>query len=51
MIRVLLADDQRVVREGLGTLLGLLDGIELVGTAADGQEAIDLAHGTTPTSS
>ena len=25
-IRVLLADDQRVVREGLGTLLGLLDG-------------------------
>ena len=31
MIRVLLADDQRVVREGLGTLLGLLDGIELVG--------------------
>ena len=35
MIRVLLADDQRVVREGLGTLLGLLDGIELVGTAAD----------------
>ena len=30
VIRVLLADDQRVVREGLGTLLGLLDGIELV---------------------
>jgi DNA-binding NarL/FixJ family response regulator len=43
MIRVLLADDQRVVREGLGTLLGLLDGIELVGTAADGEEAIALA--------
>jgi DNA-binding NarL/FixJ family response regulator len=42
-IRVLLADDQRVVREGLGTLLGLLDGIELVGTAADGEEAIALA--------
>ena len=44
MIRVMLADDQRVVREGLGTLLGLLDGIELVGTAADGQEAVDLAR-------
>ena len=44
MIRVLLADDQRVVREGLGTLLGLLDGIELVGTAADGEEAIALAR-------
>ena len=43
MIRVLLADDQRVVREGLGTLLGLLDGIELVGTAADGDEAVALA--------
>ena len=43
MIRVLLADDQRVVREGLGTLLGLLDGIELVGTAADGEEAGALA--------
>jgi DNA-binding NarL/FixJ family response regulator len=43
VIRVLLADDQRVVREGLGTLLALLDGIELVGTAADGQEAVELA--------
>ena len=43
MIRVLLADDQRVVREGLGMLLGLLDGIELVGTAADGEEAVALA--------
>jgi DNA-binding NarL/FixJ family response regulator len=42
VIRVLLADDQRVVREGLGTLLGLLDGIELVGTAADGEEALAL---------
>src|SRR6185436_4072044 len=43
VIRVLLADDQRVVREGLGTLLGLLDGLELVGTAADGEEALALA--------
>jgi DNA-binding NarL/FixJ family response regulator len=47
-IRVLLADDQRVVREGLGTLLGLLPGIELVGTAADGQEALDLAAAEHP---
>ena len=47
-IRVLLADDQRVVREGLGTLLGLLDGIELVGTAADGEEAIELARERDP---
>jgi DNA-binding NarL/FixJ family response regulator len=43
VIRVLLADDQRVVREGLGTLLALLEGIELVGTAADGEEAVKLA--------
>ena len=42
-IRVLLADDQRVVREGLGTLIGLLEGIELIGTAADGEEAVRLA--------
>jgi DNA-binding NarL/FixJ family response regulator len=42
-IRVLLADDQRVVREGLAMLLGLLPGIEVVGTAADGEEAVRLA--------
>ena len=42
-IRVLLADDQRVVREGLATLLGLLDGIEVVGTASDGDEVLELA--------
>jgi DNA-binding NarL/FixJ family response regulator len=47
-VRVLLADDQRVVREGLGTLLGLLDGIELVGTAADGAEAVELARRLDP---
>lgn len=39
-VRVLLADDQRVVRDGLAMLLGLLDGIELVATAADGEEAL-----------
>jgi DNA-binding NarL/FixJ family response regulator len=42
-IRVLIADDQRVVREGLSMLLGLLDGIEVVGAAADGDEAVRLA--------
>jgi DNA-binding NarL/FixJ family response regulator len=39
MVRVLLADDQRLVRESLATVLGLLDGIELVATASDGEEA------------
>jgi len=48
VIRVLVADDQRVVREGLGTLLSLLGGVEVVGTAADGQEAVDLAIKTRP---
>jgi DNA-binding NarL/FixJ family response regulator len=43
VIRVLLADDQRIVREGLATLLGLLDGVEVIGTAADGDEAVQLA--------
>jgi DNA-binding NarL/FixJ family response regulator len=42
-VRVLLADDQRVVREGLGTLLGLLPDIEVVAMASDGDEAVALA--------
>jgi DNA-binding NarL/FixJ family response regulator len=47
-IRVLLADDQRVVREGLAMLLGLLPGIEVVGTAGDGEEAVALAVARAP---
>jgi DNA-binding NarL/FixJ family response regulator len=39
-LRVVLADDQTVVREGLATLLGLLPGIEVVGVAADGLAAL-----------
>lgn len=43
MIRVCLADDQRLVRESLATLVGLLgDEIELAGTAADGEEILQL---------
>jgi DNA-binding NarL/FixJ family response regulator len=42
-IRVLVADDQRVVREGLATLLALLAGVEVVGTATDGDQALALA--------
>jgi DNA-binding NarL/FixJ family response regulator len=46
-VRVVLADDQRLVRESLATLLGLLDGIELLATASDGEEALALTaeHG------
>ena len=43
VIRVLLADDQRVVREGLATLLSLLDGVQVAGTAGDGDEAVEMA--------
>jgi DNA-binding NarL/FixJ family response regulator len=39
-IRVLIADDQKVVRDGLAMLLGLLDGIDVIGTAVDGADAI-----------
>ncbi|WP_091617702.1 response regulator [Amycolatopsis saalfeldensis] len=41
-LRVVIADDQAVVREGLVTLLGLLPGVEVVGAAADGVAALDL---------
>jgi DNA-binding NarL/FixJ family response regulator len=40
-LRVVVADDQRAVREGLAMLIGLLDGIEVVATAADGADAVD----------
>jgi DNA-binding NarL/FixJ family response regulator len=43
MIRVLLADDHGVIRDGLGRLISSLEDIELVGTAADGVEAVTLA--------
>jgi DNA-binding NarL/FixJ family response regulator len=42
-IRVLLADDQRVVRDGLAMLLDLLAGVEVVGVAADGEQAVEMA--------
>jgi DNA-binding NarL/FixJ family response regulator len=41
-IRVLIADDQGLVREGLATLLAAQDGIEVAATAADGQQAVAL---------
>ena len=47
-IRVLAADDQRVVREGLAMLLSLLPDVEVVGTAADGEEAVALAAASQP---
>jgi len=48
VIRVLIADDQRAVREGLAMLVGLTDDIEVVGTAANGVEAVTLADELRP---
>ncbi|HEX5193246.1 MAG TPA: response regulator transcription factor [Solirubrobacteraceae bacterium] len=42
-IRVLVADDQGIVREGLMTLLQAVDGIDPVASAADGADAVRLA--------
>ncbi len=47
-IRVVVADDQRLVREGLVTLLELTEGIEVAGSAADGEEAVTLAERAKP---
>ncbi len=48
MIRVLIADDQRIVREGLTLVLGLLPDVEVVGAARDGDEAVALAQDLHP---
>ncbi|SEF36375.1 DNA-binding response regulator, NarL/FixJ family, contains REC and HTH domains [Amycolatopsis pretoriensis] len=42
-IAVLVVDDQQVVREGLVALLGLLDDVDVVGSAANGEQALALA--------
>jgi DNA-binding NarL/FixJ family response regulator len=47
-IRVLIADDQRVVREGLGMLVSLIDEVEVVGAASNGAEAVRLAEAHHP---
>jgi DNA-binding NarL/FixJ family response regulator len=47
-IRVLVADDQRTVRDGLTMLVGLIEGVEVVGAACDGVEAVELAETQRP---
>lgn len=47
-IRVLVADDQAIVRDGLVTVLNLLEDIDVVGEAADGEEACRLVVELTP---
>lgn len=43
-VRVLIADDQKVVRDGLSMILGLLEGIKVVGAAVDGADAVRQAQ-------
>src|SRR5574341_2566498 len=47
-IKVLIADDHRVVREGLSAILKTKDEIEVVGEAKDGQEAVEKARALLP---
>jgi two-component system, NarL family, response regulator LiaR len=47
-IRILVVDDHAVVREGLRAFLSLQDGFEIVGEAADGQEALEQAAALDP---
>ena len=48
MIRVVLADDHRLVRDGLEKLLSATPDLQVVGTAADGAEAVALVESTRP---
>jgi len=47
-VRVLVADDQKVVRDGLSLLLGMLPGVEVIGTAVDGTDAVRQAAACVP---
>ena len=47
-IRVVLADDHPIVRDGLRKLLSLEDDIEVVGEASDGREVVQLVQETSP---
>jgi len=47
-MRIVIADDQRIVREGLATIVGSLPDTEVVGVAADGAEAVELVESNDP---
>jgi DNA-binding NarL/FixJ family response regulator len=48
IIAVVVVDDQRVVREGLSMVLGLMPDVEILGSASDGEEAIALVERLAP---
>lgn len=47
-IRVIIVDDQGIVRDGLVTVLSLVDGVEVVGSGGNGQQACDLVERLEP---
>jgi DNA-binding NarL/FixJ family response regulator len=47
-LRIVVADDQRAVREALATVLDAVPGLQVVGLASDGDEAVELAHSLAP---
>ena len=47
-VRVLVVDDQRLMRDGIASLLSIQEGIEIVGTAGNGQEAVEQAISLQP---
>lgn len=47
-VRIVLVDDQRLLRRGIAMLLSTVDGIEIVGEAADGREALAVIARFTP---
>lgn len=47
-VRVLIVDDQQLIREGIGSLLSIQEGIQVVGTATNGLEAIEQAVALSP---
>ena len=48
IVRVLVVDDQRLMRDGIASLLEVQDAIEVVGTASNGQEALEKAVSLRP---
>ncbi|GIH25853.1 DNA-binding response regulator [Acrocarpospora phusangensis] len=47
-VRVLVVDDQRLIRESIASLLDIQPGVTVVGTAADGRAAVDLVLALSP---
>lgn len=47
-VRVLVVDDQRLVREGIASLLDIQPGVEVIGSAADGREAVEQTLALSP---